>query len=142
MKTSFKILVADDDADDQQLIASALNNLDLKFDIIPVHNGLEALDYLLRRNAYKHVTEYPDLIFLDLNMPLMDGFEVLKGIRMQQALESLPIYVITVSKNSSDKSKAKELGATGFYSKGSRTSDLSLVVKDILDKNYGRSLRE
>ena len=126
------ILVADDDADDRKMINDALSALLENFEIVNVQNGLEVMDYLFKRGRFADVKTPPDLIFLDLNMPLLDGFEVLKGIRIQQVLTSVPVHVITVSRNPEDEKKARKLGATGFHSKGHKADSLRETVKKIM----------
>jgi two-component system chemotaxis sensor kinase CheA len=64
-------------------------------------------------------------------MPLMDGFETLKEVRKQSHLNTTPLYVITTSRSKDDKAKALELGATGFYSKGSSSKDIRKIMQKI-----------
>lgn len=136
MNSNFTILVADDDADDRQLISEALSTLPIQFSIIHLENGKEVLDYLLRRDRFADVKSQPDLIFLDLNMPLLDGFEVLKGIRIHQVLTSIPVHVVTVSRNPEHENKARKLGATGFHHKGNKSADLAETVKKIISGHH------
>jgi two-component system response regulator len=131
MRTKFTIVVADDDLDDQELIKDGLKDCKIDVNIIAVYDGVRLMDYLLKRHAYKHTADVPDMILLDLNMPLMGGFEVLKQIRDYNALEKIPLYVITTSRSRQDKVKALELGATGFYSKGASSKDIRELVKEI-----------
>jgi two-component system response regulator len=130
------ILVADDDADDQKMINDALSALLVNFEIVNVQNGLEVMDYLFKRGRFIDVKTPPDLIFLDLNMPLLDGFEVLKGIRIQQVLTSIPVHVITVSRNPGDENKARKLGAAGFHSKGYKAESLKETVRKIISGHH------
>lgn len=131
MREKFTIVVADDDVDDQELISRGLKDCKVKVEIQPVFDGIRLMDYLLKRNTYKDGTDMPDLILLDLNMPLMDGFEVLKEIRMQHSLKKIPLYVITTSRSKDDKEKALHLGATGFYSKGSSSKEIVSIMREI-----------
>ncbi len=130
-REKFIIVVADDDLDDQQIIKDGLQDCKVKVDINAVYNGLQLMDYLLAREAYRNITEKPDLILLDLNMPLMDGFEVLKEIRLHEKLRCIPLYVITTSRSAEHRKKAIELGATGFYSKGASPKDIRRIMQDI-----------
>jgi CheY-like chemotaxis protein len=129
MRTSFTIVVADDDIDDQELAKEGFE--DCKVQVNSVFNGLQLMDYLLKRDAYKNIESTPDLIILDLNMPLMDGFNVLKEIKAQKLHTSIPIYVVTTSISKADKEKALALGAKGFFSKGFSSEDIKKVMMEI-----------
>ncbi len=131
MREKFIIVVADDDIDDQELMRTGLKDCKVKVEINAVYNGLQLMDYLLRREAYKNIKETPDLILLDLNMPLMDGFDVLKEIKRYKHLAKIPLYVITTSRSKDDKAKVLELGAAGFYSKGSSSKDIKKFMREI-----------
>jgi CheY-like chemotaxis protein len=137
MKAVFRIVLADDDLDDQELMVQGLKDCRLKVEISAVYNGLQLMDYLLRRQAYKNNNEAPDLILLDLNMPLMDGFEVLKEIKKNEALNKIPVYVITTSKNKAHREEALNLGANGFYSKGSSSKDIRRIMTEICAECFG-----
>src|SRR6478752_1901466 len=109
MRNVFRIVVADDDLDDQELMAKGLKDCKVKVEISAVYNGLQLMDYLLKREDYRNIKETPDLILVDLNMPLMDGFDVLKKIREYPALMKIPIYVITTSRSKEDRELALRL---------------------------------
>lgn len=128
-------MVADDDLDDQELMSEALSQLNNSIDIIQLTDGMQVIDYMLK--CMKSEEKIPDLIFLDLNMPLMDGFEVLKELKKYSSLSAIPIYVITVSRRKEDYIKAIQLGAMGFYSKGSHASAIFKIIKEIYEKNTG-----
>jgi CheY-like chemotaxis protein len=87
--------------------------------IIHVEDGQAALDYLHRKNAFENLLSepLPDLILLDLNMPKMGGFEVLRQIRENQELRKIPSVVLTTSADPMDKEDALRLGAAGFQTK-------------------------
>ena len=132
MEKIFSIVLADDDFDDQELIKQALQQSKVKVEVSVVYNGLQLMDYLLKKDKYKNSTHsIPDLILLDLNMPLMDGFQALKEIKQQKQLLDVPVYVITTSNSARDKTAALELGATGFYSKGGSAKELRRVVQEV-----------
>ncbi|MCW3075961.1 MAG: response regulator [Bacteroidetes bacterium] len=131
MRTSFTIVVADDDIDDQELAKEGFEDCKVQVQVNSVFNGLQLMDYLLKRDAYKNIESTPDLIILDLNMPLMDGFNVLKEIKAQKLHTSIPIYVVTTSISKADKEKALALGAKGFFSKGFSSEDIKKVMMEI-----------
>lgn len=138
MRKVFTIVVADDDVDDQALVKEGFEDCKVQVDVISVFNGLELMDYLLKRARYKAVQEAPDLIILDLNMPLMDGFNALKEIR-DNNITNIPIYIITTSKSPDDKRKALELGATGFFSKGFSSEEIKKVMMGICEECFDRN---
>lgn len=131
MKKKFQIIVADDDLDDQEMIKLAFNNTDADFDVIPVYNGLQLMDFLLQRASYKNVIEHPDLIILDLNMPVMDGFEVLEKLHDHKEIKNLPVYILSTSWQDRDKEKAVRLGARGFYTKPVSVRDLKRIFEEV-----------
>jgi two-component system response regulator len=131
MRTKFTILIADDDLDDQDLMRRGLSECRVAVNIIPVFDGVQVMDYLLRRHQYRNIDAPPDLILLDLNMPLMDGFQTLKEIKKYIHLRPIPIYVITTSRDVDHMSKALDLGATGLYSKGSRSKDIVDIMRKV-----------
>jgi len=135
-RSSFTILIADDDLDDQELMKRGLKDCKVKVNIIPLYDGIKLMDYLLKRQEYKNITTIPDLILLDLNMPLMDGFEVLKEIRKYPHLQKIPLFVITTSRNTDDGHKALELGANGFYTKGARSKDILQIMKTVCQECF------
>jgi two-component system response regulator len=139
MREKFTIVIADDDLDDQEIISSGLKNGKIKVNVVSVFDGIRLMDYLLKRNAFKEDTDVPDLILLDLNMPLMDGFEVLREIGKYSFLGEIPIYVITTSRSRHDKAKAIELGAAGFYSKGASTEEIIGILQKICGECFDQA---
>src|SRR5687768_6821878 len=115
MKGTFTIVMADDDLDDQYLIKTALKDAKIPIFLYPVYDGIQLLDFLYKRYQFKHIPHKPDLILLDLNMPLMDGFEALRHIKSSAELKQIPVYILTTSRAEEDKKQALELGAAGFY---------------------------
>jgi CheY-like chemotaxis protein len=131
MRTKFTILIADDDLDDQELMKRGLAECKVDVDIVTFYDGVQVMDYLLRKRNHKISTYQPDLILLDLNMPLMDGFQTLKEIKQQPDLKAIPVYVITTSRSIDHLNKALELGASGFYSKGAKTSEILEIMRQV-----------
>jgi CheY-like chemotaxis protein len=131
MRKKFTILIADDDLDDQELMRSGLAECKVHVSISPVYDGVQVMDYLLQRHSFRMVEDLPDLILLDLNMPLMDGFQTLKEIKRYPHLRAIPIYVITTSRNMDHMDKALNLGANGFYTKGSKSKDIVEIMKAV-----------
>jgi CheY-like chemotaxis protein len=108
-----------------------LSSCKITVEIHPVYDGVQVMDYLLRQGKYRDLSFTPDLILLDLNMPLMDGYAVLKEMKRHSTLRSIPIYVITTSRSVDHLNKALELGANGFYSKGSKSKEILQIMRDV-----------
>jgi len=130
-KKTFRIVVADDDLDDQDMIKAAFQKTNDSYEVVPVYNGLQLMDYLFKRESYKHITETPDLIILDLNMPIMDGFDVLSEILHDNVLNKIPIYILSTSWQDRDKQKAIALRARGFYTKPVSLNELKRIFDEV-----------
>ena len=124
------ILMAEDDSDDRMLALEALEESRLLNPVHCVRDGVELLDYLLRRNEYAG-TSRPDvgLILLDLNMPRMDGREALEHIKTDPALRMIPIIVLTTSRAEEDIVQSYSMGISGFISKPVNFKDLVEQMK-------------
>lgn len=94
------ILWADDDYDDLQMMREILIKTKRDYEIVEVHNGREALDYL--RKA-KENSNLPALIILDINMPVLDGKETLSIIKSMEDYNAIPVVVFTTSESELDK---------------------------------------
>ena len=113
------ILLADDDPGDQNLTRRAFAKAKLSNDLRVVADGEEALDYLLHRGRYADPASAPrpDLMLLDLNMPKLDGREVLRQIRARDDLRRLPVVVMTTSQQEEDILRSYDLGANSYLTK-------------------------
>ena len=110
------ILIVDDDPDAVALTKHALAKAGIKTQIDVMENGDHAISYLKDRLAQgDHAL--PLLLFLDLKMPGMGGFEVLAWIKQQPALKEIPVAILTSSPEASDSAKAERLGAQKFLVK-------------------------
>ena len=87
------IIIADDDTDDQDLMAEALRKNECFLPVRPMYDGPAVIDYLLHN---QHAL--PAAIIVDLNMPKAGGYEVLKNVKQNPALRTVPVYVFTTSK--------------------------------------------
>lgn len=113
------ILLVEDDPDDLFLMERALLKTRLSVPLHHAKNGQEAIDYLQAVGPYSDRSRFPlpALILLDLKMPFVDGFEVLFWLKQNPALHHFPVIVLTSSLEESDRQKALELGARGFFIK-------------------------
>ncbi len=113
------ILMADDDPDDRLLTADALKEARLINDIRFVENGVELLEYLRRQGRFSAPADAPrpGLILLDLNMPKMDGRTVLKQLKQDPDLRTIPVVVLTTSKDDEDVYRSYDLGVNSYIVK-------------------------
>jgi CheY-like chemotaxis protein len=119
MSAKSVILLAEDRDDDVELIRRAFREGKIDNPLFVVKNGEEAVAYLKGEGKYQTRDEYPlpDLLLLDLKMPRMDGFEVLRWVRLQPGFSSLLVVVLTSSEEIRDVNKAYQLGANSFLVK-------------------------
>jgi len=110
----------DDDQDDHEIFAMALESVDKNYNCITAVNGQDALEKL---NTDK--TFIPDFIFLDLNMPVMNGKQFLQEIKNLTLPHSIPVVIYTTSSFQKDIEETKKLGASHFLVKPSSIEELS-----------------
>lgn len=110
------VLLVEDNQDDIELTLEALQDSKVRMEIDTVSDGMSAMAYLRREGKYAGKPR-PDLILLDLNLPLMDGREVLKEIREDQDLTDIPVVVLTTSADEGDILKAYKLHANCYITK-------------------------
>ena len=107
-----RFLVIDDDTDDRELFTEALASVDPVIVCDQATDGAEALKWLTTKEI-----DRPDIIFLDINMPVMDGWQFLKRLKKEDAYKHIPVIVYTTSSNLKDKRIADDLGALCFITK-------------------------
>jgi CheY-like chemotaxis protein len=119
MSTALRpILLAEDNPNDVELILTALKEARLVNEITVASDGQQALDYLYRRGSHAGRTgAQPGVILLDLKMPKIDGREVLRQIRSDPGLRSIPVVVLTSSREESDLLQSYQLGANAYVVK-------------------------
>ena len=120
-------MLVDDDEDDQMIFASVVNDIDTKIDCRCYGNAFSSLKTLQTNDNNK-----PDCIFLDLNLPLMHGFEFLQLIKTNEDLHNIPVIIYSTSSREADKIKAKELGAFNYLSKQTSLGELKDKVTHLL----------
>jgi CheY-like chemotaxis protein len=113
-------LLIDDDLDDQEIFTLALEKADRNFTCVIANNGFEGLKYLNNK-----ANPLPHYIFLDLNMPLMNGKECLVEIKKQSFLRHIPVIIYTTSSLQDDVIQTRKLGAADFITKPPSIPDLS-----------------
>jgi len=132
-KKTLPILIAEDDEDDYLLTIEAFEESQLLNDLYIVKDGEELLDFLYHRGVYKEIksSPRPGLILLDLNMPKKDGREVLKEIKGDSSLCSIPIIILTTSKAEEDIYLSYLLGGNSFIVKPVTFKGLVEIIKQL-----------
>ncbi len=112
------ILLIEENNNDEILFRQALMEFPEKLNVFSCHNGEEAINYFRNlENDSMSFSQKPDLVFLDLNLPIISGFEVLKDIKHRQSLQNTPVVVFTRSTKDEDMNKSYSLHASGFINK-------------------------
>jgi two-component system response regulator len=113
------ILLIEDNPDDAALTLRALENNNIKNDVVVVHDGAEALDYLFGAGSYagRDLTIMPQLTLLDLKLPKVDGLEVLRRLRANELTRLLPVVILTSSNEEQDRINGYGLGANSYVRK-------------------------
>lgn len=113
------ILIVEDNFEHLRLTKYILSRNNVPGELYVVRDGQEAIDYLLRRNKFmdESLSPRPHLILLDLNIPRIDGKEVLRIIKSEDALRDIPVVVVSSSDREEDVRYARETGAVAYISK-------------------------
>ncbi len=123
------ILLVEDNEGDILLTQEAFEESQIKTEINVARNGQEALDYLYKKGEYTEVKK-PDLILLDINIPVFNGHEVLKKIKSDPVLKKIPVIMLTTSSNEKDIEKAYENHANSYVRKPLNMEDfLKAILK-------------
>lgn len=125
-----EILLIEDNPGDARLTAEALRNTKISNKLVVVEDGIEALAYLRREGDYAKVSR-PDLILLDLNLPRMDGRELLAVIKADPALRRIPVVVMTSSRAEEDVCRSYDLHANCYITKPLDLPQFIQVVQSI-----------
>lgn len=120
------ILLIDDDADDQLLFNDAIHLVDSSIRFDWADNGQHAL------NKLRATKLLPDLLFLDLNMPVINGFEFLSQIKKNPELKHIPVVAFTTSRSPLDAIRARQLGADAFLTKPTDYHELCKKLRRIV----------
>ena len=133
MKTDKTFLLADDDLDDIILFCEALREVDPSIHCHTVNDGAAALELL------DELPNLPDLIFLDINMPRMNGWECLAKLKESEKYGTIPVLMYSTSTLEKDANMALDLGALCFFSKPHQFNELRKVL-EVIASNLGDNL--
>ncbi len=127
------LLLAEDDPDDRFMVLRALQRARAGLSVATVSDGIELVEYLDRLTP----EALPRLLILDLNMPRMDGRQVLERMRDEPRWKTVPVVVLTTSVEPEDAQRVRTLGAAGFISKPDEFGTLIRVLARLLDEHLG-----
>ncbi|WP_426199024.1 response regulator [Pseudomonas sp. DC3200b2] len=126
------ILLVEDNPRDLELTLVALERSQLANEVIVMRDGAEALDYLLRKGSYAtRVEGNPAVLLLDLKLPKVDGLEVLKAVRGDENLRSIPTVMLTSSREEPDLQRAYELGVNAYVVKPVEFKEFVSAISDL-----------
>ena len=125
------LFIIDDDEDDQLFINEAMKDLNIPFECFYANNGEAALKHLKDETV-----PFPDFIFLDLNMPKLNGKECLIEIKKLSKYSTVPLIIYTTSSNQKDKQEIMQLGAHYFLTKPTRISELCTCLHNVFSMDW------
>ena len=126
------ILLAEDSPADAEMAIDALRDANLVNPIVHVEDGVEAMDYLLRRGAFvNREAGNPSVLLLDIKMPRMDGLEVLKMLRADENLRLIPVVILSSSREEADLARSWDLGVNAYVVKPVDTGQFFEAVKTL-----------
>ncbi len=131
--TSLKrILLVEDSPRDAEMTLAALAAVNLANEVVHVRDGAEALDYLYRRGAFAGRTEgQPVVVLLDLKMPKVDGLEVLRQLKGDPTLKTIPVVMMTSSREEQDLVSSYQLGVNAYVVKPVKFQEFVTAVKQV-----------
>ncbi len=130
MNEKIRILLVEDNPADADLTCEKLEQSKILNEINTVKDGVEAMDFLLRRSPYESAIR-PDLVLLDLNLPRKDGREVLAEIKATSDLRRIPVVILTSSQAEEDIIKTYDLQASAYVTKPVDLARFGEIVKAI-----------
>lgn len=134
-KEPFHILLADDDADDRQFFSEAIHELKMEHTLTVFKDGRELMEYLESPDRDDDM-DTPHIVFLDLNMPYMTGFDCLKRIRENPKYNKLSVAIYSTSSSEKDIEETFIGGANIYIRKPNDFTTLKKVIKDVVSMNF------
>jgi CheY-like chemotaxis protein len=132
MNTFGSILMVEDDPRDVELSLTALDEYHLANEIVVARDGEQALDYLYCRGAFRdRVQGHPSVVLLDLKLPKVDGLEVLRQIKGDQNLATIPVVVLTSSREERDMVASYKLGVNAYVVKPVDFHEFANAIKEL-----------
>ncbi len=142
MKGMIKVLLVEDNIADSTLILEVFEDEKIAADVTVVRDGLEALEFLRKEGSYvdRSDAETPDIIILDLNLPRMDGRELLNELKHDSALQVIPVVILTTSAAEEDVISTYKLRANCYVTKPIDLHQFVNIIRSI-DKFWFTAVR-
>ncbi|GEO11177.1 response regulator [Segetibacter aerophilus] len=128
-----EILLVEDNMSDAELVTRALRKVNLANNLVHVKDGEEALEFIFAEGRYaeRKIKNVPRLILLDIKMPKVDGIEVLRQIKSHEATKTIPVVIMTSSKEELDIIKSYQLGVNSYVVKPVDFNNFSKAVSEL-----------
>ena len=127
-----RILMVEDDPKDVELTLTALGDYNLTNEVVVIHDGEEALNYLYRRGNFQgRSNENPAVLLLDLKLPKVDGLEVLQQMKSDETLKMIPVVVLTSSREERDMVASYKLGVNAYVVKPVDFHEFVNAIKEL-----------
>jgi CheY-like chemotaxis protein len=127
-----RILLVEDNPNDVEMVLDGLSEYNLANEVVVARDGVEALDYLWRRNEFAGREEgNPAVVLLDLKLPKVDGIEVLKTVKADEQLKFIPVVVLTSSREERDLVESYRLGVNAYVVKPVDFQEFARAVKEL-----------
>ncbi|MCG8572979.1 MAG: response regulator [Spirochaetes bacterium] len=134
MNNQIPVMIVDDCPEDCEVLEIAFHKYNFHQPLIFIDNGTDAIDYLKKEGKYKTKNyPLPGMILLDLNLPGIDGRKILKMIKNDSVLKTIPVIIFTSSNEEKDIIKCYELGANSYIQKPIDINELYKIIKTIID---------
>jgi CheY-like chemotaxis protein len=130
MSTKRIFFIVDDDADDQELFSEAVSEVDRNIECISAYSCEDAIDWLRNRKIS------PDMIFLDLNMPRVNGKQCLLELKQIEGVRNIPVIIYTTSSEKRDIEETARLGAAHFLTKPNKFAELCKALSFVVSKEW------
>lgn len=132
MEPGARILLVEDDPRDVELTMTALEDYNLTNEVVVVHDGEEALDYLYCRGKFEsRINQNPAVMLLDLKLPKVDGLEVLEKVKSDEKLRMIPVVVLTSSHEERDMVASYKLGVNAYVVKPVDFHEFVNAIKEL-----------